>query len=55
MESCDNERMSDILFKHIKQTYDPKAVHNSSVCVKYNQEKEASESEKAKSDDEEED
>ena len=54
MESCNNERMSDILFKQMKQTYDPKAVHNSSVCIKYEKEKEACESEKSKSDDEEE-
>jgi hypothetical protein len=55
MESCDNERMSDILFKQIKQIYDPKAFHNSGVSTKYDKEKEACEADAAKSDSDEED
>ena len=54
MESCNNERMSDILFKKLKLCFDPKASHNSDVCVKYEKEAEPCESVAAKSDDEEE-
>ena len=53
-ESCDNERQSDIIFKQMKQLFDPKVHHNSTVCVKYEKEKEVCEEDVAKSDDEEE-
>jgi hypothetical protein len=55
MESCNNERMSDILFKQIKMTYDPKAFHNSDVSISYDKEKEMTESDVADNKDEEED
>jgi hypothetical protein len=56
MESCNNERQSDILFKQIKQIYDPKAFHNTSVCIKYEKESELCETVNPKnsSDDEDE-
>ena len=54
MESCDNERQTDILFKQLKQTYDARAVHNSGVSIKYDKEKETCEADAAKSDSEEE-
>ena len=53
-ESCDNARQSDIIFKQMKQLFDPKAHHNSTVCVKYEKEKEVCEADAAKSDDDEE-
>ena len=53
MESCENERQSDILFKQMKQSYDPKAFHNSSICVKYEKEKEVCESQACKEDSDE--
>lgn len=55
MESCNNERQSDILFKQIKMTYDPKAFHNSDVSISYDKEKEMTESDIATNKDEEED
>ena len=54
MESCNNERMSDILFKQLKMCFDPKASHNSNVCTKYDKVTELCEDVAAKSDDEEE-
>ena len=54
MDSCNNERMSDILFKKIKLCFDPKASHNSVVNTKYDKDVELCEDAAAKSDDEEE-
>lgn len=54
MESCNNERQSDILFKQIKQIYDPKAFHNTSVCIKYEKETELCETVNPKSSDDDE-
>ena len=51
---CNNERMSDMLFKKLKQSYDIKASHNSDVITKYEKENEVCETDAVKNDDEEE-